>query len=70
LNRPLPLPVRDWALLLARILIGVVMFAHGYQKMMINGIGRTAEGFESLSIRSRSCRRRSSRWSSSSAACC
>jgi putative oxidoreductase len=50
LNRPLPLPVRDWALLLARVLIGVVMFAHGYQKMMINGIGRTTEGFENLSI--------------------
>jgi putative oxidoreductase len=50
LNRPLPLPVRDWALLFARLLIGVVMFAHGYQKMVINGIGRTTEGFENLSI--------------------
>jgi putative oxidoreductase len=50
LNRPLPLPVRDWALLLTRVLIGVVMFAHGYQKMVINGIGRTTEGFENLSI--------------------
>jgi putative oxidoreductase len=50
LNRPLPLPARDWALLLTRILIGVVMFAHGYQKMVINGIGRTTEGFENLSI--------------------
>jgi putative oxidoreductase len=50
LNRPLPLPARDWALLLARVLIGVVMFAHGYQKMVINGIGRTTEGFENLSI--------------------
>jgi putative oxidoreductase len=26
------------------------MFAHGYQKMVINGIGRTTEGFENLSI--------------------
>jgi putative oxidoreductase len=49
-NRPLPLPARDWALLFARLLIGVVMFAHGYQKMVINGIGRTTEGFENLSI--------------------
>jgi putative oxidoreductase len=49
-NRPIPLPARDWALLLARVLIGVVMFAHGYQKMVINGIGRTIEGFENLSI--------------------
>lgn len=37
-------------LLVARVLIGVVMFAHGYLKMIINGIGRTTEGFESLSI--------------------
>ena len=50
MNRPLPAPARDWALLATRILIGVVMFAHGYQKMVINGIGRTTEGFENLSI--------------------
>ncbi len=50
MNRPLPLPARDWALLFARLLIGVVMFAHGYQKMVINGLGRTTEGFENLSI--------------------
>lgn len=50
LNRPLPEPYRDIALLVARVLLGVVMFAHGYQKMVINGIGRTSDGFESLSI--------------------
>lgn len=50
MNRPLPAPYRDLALLAARVLLGVVMFAHGYQKMVINGIGRTTEGFESLSI--------------------
>lgn len=50
MNRPLPAPYRDIALLIARVLLGVVMFAHGYQKMVINGIGRTTEGFESLSI--------------------
>ncbi len=50
LNRPLPEPYRDVALLLARVLLAVVMFAHGYQKMVINGIGRTTQGFESLSI--------------------
>lgn len=50
MNRPLPAPYRDVALLVARVLLGVVMFAHGYQKMVINGIGRTTEGFESLSI--------------------
>lgn len=50
MNRPLPERYRDIALLVARVLLGVVMFAHGYQKMIINGIGRTTEGFESLSI--------------------
>jgi putative oxidoreductase len=50
MNRPLPAPVRDWALLLARVIIGVVMFAHGYQKLVIKGISRTTEGFENMSI--------------------
>jgi putative oxidoreductase len=50
MNTSLPAPARDWALVIARVLIGVVMFAHGYQKMVINGIGRTTEGFENLSI--------------------
>jgi putative oxidoreductase len=50
LNRPLPVPARDALLLLTRVLLGVIMFAHGYQKMVVKGIGRTTEGFESLSI--------------------
>lgn len=50
MNRALPAPFRDIALLVARVLLGVVMFAHGYQKMVINGISGTTEGFESLSI--------------------
>ena len=50
MNRPLPPRAQDWALLLARVLIGVVMFAHGCQKFLINGIGRTTEGFENMSI--------------------
>lgn len=50
LNRPLPAPFSDVVLLVGRVVLGVVMFAHGYQKMMINGIGRTTQGFESLSI--------------------
>lgn len=49
-NRPLPAPARDVALLVGRVVLGVVMFAHGYQKMLVNGIGRTTEGFETLSI--------------------
>jgi putative oxidoreductase len=50
LNRPLPPPARDALLLLTRVLLGVVMFAHGYQKMIINGIGRTTDGFERMDI--------------------
>jgi putative oxidoreductase len=50
MNRSLPAPASDVALLMTRLLLGVIMFAHGYQKMMINGIGRTTEGFENLSI--------------------
>jgi putative oxidoreductase len=49
-NRTLPRPARDIALLVARLLLGTIMFAHGYQKLMIDGIGRTSQGFESMSI--------------------
>jgi len=49
-NRPLPGATRDVALLLARLLLGTIMFAHGYQKLMIDGLGRTTQGFESMSI--------------------
>ena len=48
--RSLPAPSRDWVLLLSRVLIGVVMFAHGYQKLAIDGIGQTSAGFENMSI--------------------
>jgi putative oxidoreductase len=49
-NRTLPEPTRDLALLVARLLLGTIMFAHGYQKLMIDGLGRTTQGFESMSI--------------------
>jgi putative oxidoreductase len=50
LNRPLPAPARDIALLLGRIVLGVVLFAHGWQKLMINGIAGTHGQFEKLGI--------------------
>ena len=50
MNRTLPRPARDVALLVARLLLGTIMFAHGYQKLMIDGLGRTSQGFESMSI--------------------
>jgi putative oxidoreductase len=49
-NRTLPAPARDVALLIARLLLGTIMFAHGYQKLMIDGLGRTTQGFETMSI--------------------
>lgn len=49
-NRPLTGPPRDVALLLGRLLLGTIMFAHGYHKLMVDGIGRTTRGFESMSI--------------------
>jgi putative oxidoreductase len=49
-NRTLPGTARDVALLIARLLLGTIMFAHGYQKLMIDGLGRTTQGFETMSI--------------------
>jgi putative oxidoreductase len=49
-KRSLPAPMGDVALLIARVLLGVIMIAHGYQKLVVNGIGRTTAGFESMSI--------------------
>jgi putative oxidoreductase len=49
-NRPLPGPARDVALLVTRLLLGTIMFMHGYQKLVIDGLGRTTQGFESMSI--------------------
>ena len=50
LNRPLPAPARDIAMLIARVILGVVLFAHGWQKLMINGISETYGQFEKLGI--------------------
>jgi putative oxidoreductase len=43
--RTLPPSARDAALLVARLLLGVVLVAHGWQKVVTNGLGATAEGF-------------------------
>jgi putative oxidoreductase len=50
LNRPLPAPARDIAMLIARVVLGVVLFAHGWQKLIINGISATYGQFEKLGI--------------------
>ncbi len=50
MNRTLPGPAGDVALVLARLVLAVIMFAHGYQKLFVDGLGRTTRGFESMSI--------------------
>lgn len=50
LNRPLPAPARDVAILIGRVILGVVLFAHGWQKLMINGIAGTYGQFEKMGI--------------------
>jgi putative oxidoreductase len=49
-NRTLPGPAGDVAFLLARLILGTIMFAHGYQKLFVDGLGRTTRGFEYMSI--------------------
>jgi putative oxidoreductase len=41
----LPAPARDTALLLARLAVGAVFFAHGWQKLFTNGVDGTAAFF-------------------------
>lgn len=48
--RVLPAQVRDVALLLARILLGVVLIAHGWQKLVTNGIGATSQSFTEMGV--------------------
>lgn len=47
---PVPAPVRDIGLLLTRVLLGVVLIAHGWEKFFINGIGGTGEFFDSMGV--------------------
>lgn len=37
-------------LTLARVILGVVFFAHGWQKVVTNGLGATATGFEKMGV--------------------
>ena len=46
----LPAPARDLALLLTRVAIGAVFFAHGYQKLVTNGIDGTAAFFGQVGV--------------------
>lgn len=46
----MPAVIRDVVILLARVALGVILFAHGWQKFFTNGIDATAQGFESMGI--------------------
>jgi putative oxidoreductase len=46
----LPKPTSDVVLLIARVLLGVVLFAHGWQKLLIYGIAQVHQQFETLGI--------------------
>jgi putative oxidoreductase len=48
--RSLPASLRDAALLLARLVLGGVLVAHGWQKVATYGIGATAEGFAAMGV--------------------
>ncbi|WP_116952681.1 DoxX family protein [Jiangella endophytica] len=45
-----PPPVRDLVVLLARVGIGVVFVAHGWQKLADTGIDGVAAGFEQMDV--------------------
>jgi putative oxidoreductase len=48
--RTLPPSTRDGALLLARVLLGVVLIAHGWQKVFTWGLGGTAQAFAGMGV--------------------
>lgn len=47
---PAPALVQDVALLLVRVVLGVVLVAHGWQKAVTNGADATAGGFDAMGI--------------------
>ena len=47
---PVPPVVRDIGLLVTRALLGVVLIAHGWEKLVTNGAGATGEFFASVGV--------------------
>lgn len=45
-----PASAQDAVLLLARVLLGVVLVTHGWQKAVTNGFSGTADGFDMMGI--------------------
>lgn len=50
LGNRLPPAAQDVVLLIARLLLGAVLIAHGWQKLVDQGVGATADGFAQLGI--------------------
>ncbi len=48
--RTLPPSVRDAALLVARLLLGIVLVVHGWQKVVTYGLAGTAEAFAGMGV--------------------
>lgn len=47
---PVPHTVRDIGLLVTRVLLGVILIAHGWEKIVTDGVGVTGESFESMGV--------------------
>ncbi|MDR6175796.1 putative oxidoreductase [Nocardioides zeae] len=47
---PAPAVVQDVVLLLVRLVTGVVLIAHGWQKVSTNGLDATGQGFDALGV--------------------
>jgi putative oxidoreductase len=45
-----PAPARDLAILVTRVAVGLVFFAHGWQKLFTNGIDGTAAFFDQVGV--------------------
>jgi putative oxidoreductase len=45
-----PAPARDLAVLVTRVAVGLVFFAHGWQKLFTNGIDGTAAFFDQIGV--------------------
>ena len=48
--RPLSGPAREVAVLVARVLLGVALFAHGFQKLFVYGLGGTTAAFTKMGV--------------------
>jgi putative oxidoreductase len=50
MTRPIPAPAGDIAVLLARIVLGVVLIAHGLQKLVSYGFAGTTASFAKMGV--------------------